>query len=120
METFRRTRSLGPLLGAALVVLALPLVHALVGESPTELEVIVAGYVPMIFVLLWMTDDAYRRRSTPCFDFGFLMWIFFPLTLLGYLVWTRGWWGLVVFAGMLAAIYVPWFVGTALTIVMFG
>jgi hypothetical protein len=113
-------RSLAPLLGAALVVLVLPVVHVLVGEPPTELEVIVAGYVPMIFVLLWMIEDAYRRRSTPCFDFGFLICVFFPLSLLGYLVWTRGWWGLVVFAGMLAAIYVPWFVGTAPTIVISG
>jgi hypothetical protein len=113
-------RSLAPLLGAALVVLVLPVVHVLVGEPPTELEVIVAGYVPMIFVLLWMIEDAYRRRSTPCFDFGFLICVLFPLSLLGYLVWTRGWWGLVVFAGMLAAIYVPWFVGTALTIVISG
>ena len=94
--------------------LLLPLAHAILGVPPTELAVLVVSYVPAVFVLLWMTDDAYQRRCTPCYDFGFLMWYFFPLTLLGYLLWTRGWWGLVVFVGITAVVYLPTLLQTAL------
>lgn len=106
--------SLGPLAGALAVVLLWPLVHVLLAVPPTALEMLVVSYVPLVFVLLWMSDDAHRRRCTPCHDFGFLMWYLFPLTLLGYLLWTRGWWGLVVFVGMLAIIYVPWIIADLL------
>ena len=109
--------SFGPLVAGSLVVM---LCLALGRITPLEPEWRLLGYVPGIFALLWITDDAHRRRCTPCFDFGFLMWYLFPLTLLGYLVWTRGWWGLIVFVGVLAVIYVPWLLGTALAIMAAG
>ncbi|HUE71860.1 MAG TPA: hypothetical protein VMP01_13325 [Pirellulaceae bacterium] len=111
LETF------GPLIAASLVVM---LCLLLGGLTPPGLEWRLLSYVPVIFALLWITEDARRRRCTPCFDFGLLMWYLFPLTLLGYLVWTRGWWGLVVFVGVLAVIYVPWMLGTALAIMAAG
>lgn len=113
----RRLEAVGPLVGAILAVwLLLPLAHAVLGVPPTEMEMLVASHVPAVFVVLWMTDDAYRRRCTPCHDFGFLMWYAFPLTLLGYLIWTRGWWGLAVFVGLLAITYLPAILGTAISL----
>ena len=114
----QRINALGPLLGAVLVVTLVPLIHALMGVPPSILESLVVSYAPGVFVLLWITDDAYRRHCTPCYDFGFLMWYLFPLTLLGYLVWTRGWWGLAVFAGLIALVYLPTAVGIAAWIVL--
>jgi hypothetical protein len=104
----RTLEALTPLLGAVFIVFFVPLVHALVAVPPNELELTVLSYVPSVFVVLWMAADAQRRRLTPCYDFGFLMLLLFPLTLLGYLLWTRGWWGIVVFIGMLALMYFPW------------
>lgn len=108
--------TLMPLAGALAVVLLWPLVHLLFGVPQTELEALLLGYVPAVFVLLWVTGDAHRRRCTPCHDFGFLMWYLFPLTLLGYLIWTRGWWGLAVFVGLLAIMYLPILLGTAISL----
>lgn len=97
-----------PLLGAMLLGLLMPLVHAVAGVPPTELELVVLSYVPTVFVLLWMAADAQHRRCTPCYDFGLLMSLLFPLTLLAYLLWTRGWWGIAVFMGIMALVYFPW------------
>lgn len=115
----KRLGALGPLLGAAVVVtLLLPLVHVLLNVPPTEFELLAASYVPSVFVLLWITDDAHRRRCTPCYDFGFLMWYLFPFSLLGYLVWTRGWWGLAVFGVLLAVMYGTWIVSGMLALLL--
>ncbi len=101
----------GPL-AAALVVMGLwPVVHAVARVPPSETELLMLSYVPGVFVMLWATGDAHRRRCTPFFDFGLLLWCLFPLSLLGYLVWTRGWWGVALFAGLLAVAYGAWIAG---------
>src|SRR5688572_25931879 len=92
-------------LAAALVLTGLwPIVRVFAGAPVTELELLVLSYVPGVFVMLWAMGDAQRQRCTPLFDFGLLMWLLFPLSLLGYLMWTRGWRGAVVFAGLMGAI----------------
>jgi hypothetical protein len=119
-RSLRRIRPLGPLLGAALAVMLLPAVHVLLGVPPTDLELAVASYVPAVFIVLWMMDDARMRHCTPCYDLGFFLLLLFPLSLLWYLVWTRTWWGLVVFAGMLAVVYVPWIIGNVAALLVAG
>jgi hypothetical protein len=34
-----------------------------------------------LMLILWMDADARRRRMLPCYDFGFLAGVFFPLSL---------------------------------------
>ena len=44
-----------------------------------------------LMLVFWADADARYRHCTPCFDFGFLVAIFFPVSLLWYCVWSRGW-----------------------------
>ena len=111
MQTFA---PFGPLAGALVVMFLWPLVHGILAVPPSEGELLLLSYVPSVFVMLWAIGDAQHRRCTPFFDFGLLIWYLFPLSLLGYLVWTRGWRGLAVFVALLAAIYVPWVISNVL------
>jgi hypothetical protein len=59
---------------------------------------------PGLFLLVWMMQDARRRRCAPCHEFGFLAGVYMPASLLWYLFWSRGWkgfWPLAAFAGLL-------------------
>lgn len=106
--------SLGPLLAMWVVIASALAVHAALALPISELEAVVLGYAPPLFALLWIADDAHRRRCTPSFDFPFLMALAFPLSALAYLVWTRGWRGIFLFGLLLALMYVPWAVLAAL------
>ncbi len=44
-----------------------------------------------LMLLLWADADARRRRRVPCFDFGLLAAVFFPVSVAWYCVWSRGW-----------------------------
>jgi len=93
---------------SALVALFLAVyVIADIPPSPAALAILWL-LLPISFVT-WVQFDAHRRRCTPCFDFATFMmstWIFsVPI----YLIWTRGWRG-VLLAGMFLALFLAPFV----------
>jgi hypothetical protein len=57
--------------------------------------------------VLWILLDAQRRRQIPCYDFGFLVAVFFPLSLGWYVFWSRGWRGIFLLVALLGLILVP-------------
>ena len=46
-----------------------------------------------ILLALWVVVDARHRKCIPCFDFGFLSYIFLPIAVPWYCFWSRGWRG---------------------------
>jgi hypothetical protein len=44
----------------------------------------------------------------PCFDFGLFAVLFFPVSLLWYCCWSRGWSGLLLLLLIFALWLVPW------------
>jgi hypothetical protein len=73
-------------------------------SSPAEY---VAGLCWGVPVAIWMNHDALRRRRRPCFDFGLFLLYAFPLSMLWYCFWSRGWRGLLLLIGLGSLLFVP-------------
>lgn len=61
--------------------------------------------------ILWVYCDAGRSDFEKPFDFGFLVYIFWPVALPWYLVSTRGVEGVLIFLGFIALWIGPWLMG---------
>jgi hypothetical protein len=58
-------------------------------------------------VVIWMDYDAIRLRRRPCFDFGLFLVLTFPLSIVWYCLWSRGWRGMKLLLGLVALLFVP-------------
>jgi hypothetical protein len=73
-----------------------------------------------VLSILWVVADARGRRVVPCFEFGFLCLVFFPISLAWYCFWSRGWRGLLTL-GLLASLRViPYFLGIVASVFRHG
>jgi hypothetical protein len=70
-----------------------------------------------LMLILWMDADARHRRRLPCYDFGLLATISFPVSLLWYCFWSRGWRGLLVLLLLLALWLGPYVIARVFWIV---
>ena len=61
-----------------------------------------------LMLAMWTDADARLRRVLPCDDFGLLVVIFFPLSLVWYCFWSRGWRGAILFIGLLTLVIAPY------------
>ncbi len=66
----------------------------LAGGASAVLQLLTANAVTW-GLMMWVDVDSRRRRRVPCHDFAFLVWLFLPISLVWYLLWTRGWRGLI-------------------------
>jgi len=73
-------------------------------SSPAEYVLGLCWGVP---VVIWMNYDAVRRRCRPCFDFGLFLIYAFPLSVLWYCFWSRGWRGTLLLLGLGSLLIVP-------------
>ena len=86
----KRLASLGILVTTVAMLSAVQIVYALVGASPTESLARLTSFALALACALWIVADAQSRRQTPCFDFGFLVAVFFPISVVWYVFWSRG------------------------------
>ncbi len=86
--------SFGPLLGLSAIVAVFASMYVLLGVRPPEDFERVVSSMQGLFIVYWIVTDARRRRKIPCHDFGFLVATSLPISLIWYLVWTRGFRGL--------------------------
>lgn len=54
------------------------------GAVPSRWAEILLSKGWLLFTLIWMTCDARRTRGLPCYDFGFLSGLWYPLSLIWY------------------------------------
>jgi hypothetical protein len=101
-------RAFGPLFIFATLLSLFNAAYILLGHSPSPSATLLLGYAQSLFILLWLMGDARRRRCTPCYDFGFLLAVYLPLSAVWYLLWTRGWKGIVWILGFIGLLYFPW------------
>jgi len=69
------------------------------------------GLVFVILSILWAYYDADRSDFEKPFDFGFLIYVFWPVAFPWYLVKTRGVEGLLLFFGFISLWLSPWLSG---------
>ncbi len=84
----------GPL--AAIAVLsgglaAFEVAYAALDVVPSEMFNLLAEYSLPLAVVLWVAADARQRRRVPCHDFGWLVLVYYPVSVAWYLIRTRGW-----------------------------
>ncbi len=82
-------------------------VYVLLGEEPPQSVLTLSSTVQSLFILYWVVADARRRRRVPCHDFGFLVGIYLPVSLIWYLVWSRGLRGLLLLGGFVVLVALP-------------
>jgi hypothetical protein len=85
---------LSPLVALSLATAAGLCLLTWAGGIPSAGTLLVLQYSWMFMLILWMDADARRRRQLPCYDFGLLAMLFFPLSLFWYCCWSRRWFGL--------------------------
>jgi hypothetical protein len=75
----------------------------------SEAANLLTSYSLSLFLIWWVVTDVRRERGhLPCHDFGFLIGITLPISLAWYLIWSRGWKGLLSLAFFGALMYLPW------------
>jgi hypothetical protein len=98
---------------APLAVFALAMAFALctlvaVGTDPSPGAELVLGYGWALMLLLWVDADARKRRQLPCYDFGLLAVVLFPVSVAWYCLWSRGWRGLLVLLALVSLWLLPY------------
>ena len=111
---------LAPLVALSLIMCAVFCAYTLVGIAPSPLAQMLSTVGWALLLLIWMDIDARHRRCVPCFDFGYLACLTFPVSLVWYCLWSRGWRGMLM-VGILVGLYLgPWLVATVVWAIKWG
>lgn len=81
------------------------------GEVVSDSTQSLWGFIFLIVTIIWVMADSETSDFHKPFDFGFLMYIFWPIALPYYLISTRGVEGIVLFIGLIGIWLGPWFAG---------
>ena len=81
------------------------------GEVVSDSTQSLWGLIFLVMTIVWAMADADTNEFEKPFDFGFLMYIFWPVALPYYLVSTRGIEGVVLFLGLISIWLGPWLAG---------
>lgn len=81
------------------------------GELVSDATQSLWSLVFVIITIIWVIADADTNNFEKPFDFGFLIYIFWPVALPYYLVSTRGVEGIVLFLGFVGIWIGPWLAG---------
>ncbi len=99
-------RSFGPLFFVTLIGCAVLSGYESADRSPPLLFAL-WGNVFWLSVVTWVQTDAQLRRQTPCFDFGWLVWMTAGVSIPWYLLRTRGSRGLLILLMFLFLLVLP-------------
>lgn len=116
----KRFVPLGILALTAAASAAVLIAHVAAGRSPSVAIERLISLGLALATVFWVMVDARARHRTPCYDFGFLVAVFFPASLVWYAVWSRGWKGLLTLFSLAALWFVPWLSATAFWMLRYG
>jgi hypothetical protein len=107
------------LVALSLATAAFLCAYVIMGAAPTRVAEMLVSTGWTVMLALWVDADARRRRRVPCFEVGFLVAAFLPVSLVCYCVWSRGWRrGLLVLLALLGLWAVPQLVAMYLRLVL--
>lgn len=81
------------------------------GEVVSDSTQSLWGFIFLIVTIVWAMADSETTEFERPFDFGFLMYVLWPIALPYYLISTRGIEGLVLFFGFASIWLGPWLAG---------
>lgn len=94
--------------------------YLVAGMAPSEPVEIVASFYVVFLLVYWIVADARRYERIPCFDFGFLCYVFFPFTLVWYCFWSRGWRGALTLLVLITIFFAPYIVAMIVWTALYG
>lgn len=109
---------LAPLVALALATAAALCAYVAAGTAPSPGAELAFGYGWALMLLLWVDADARQSRRLPCYDFGLLAILLFPLSLAWYCLWSRGWRGLLLLLALLGLWLLPYLTALAFWVVL--
>jgi hypothetical protein len=86
---------------------AATVVYAVARVEPVPILGWFLGAGPLLMVILWVYQDAQRRRIAAVTDLGFFLMLFWPIALPWYAFASRGRGGWKLLLGLLAIIFAP-------------
>ena len=92
-------------------------VYVVAGITPSAPAQWILSYTLPICFVTWVQADARFRRCTPCCDFGTFVLATWLIAIPWYLIWTRGWRGLLITAIFLGLLILPTIVAVFVWIV---
>jgi len=104
----RRIGPSGMLVASVAALSTFQVPYAATGVPPSAAATLLTSYGLALAFILWVADDARSRRCVPCFDFGFLVAVFFPASLVWYVLWSRGRRGMTKLVALFALMLLPW------------
>ena len=110
--------SFGALLVFTLIGCAVLTGYSFRGRFPPQFMFQLWDNVFWLSVVSWIQTDARLRRQTPCFDFGWLVWLTAWIAIPWYVVRTRGWRGLFVLLMFLVLYSLPPYLAMQVWIVL--
>ena len=97
----------GMLLLPVVATTILETIYRVVGAPPSESINLLFGVCWSIAFIFWIEADARRRGILPCHDFGFLVAVYFPVSVVWYAFWSRGRRGMLLLLSLLGLLIVP-------------
>jgi Cobalt uptake substrate-specific transmembrane region len=108
LDPMRTIASLGIVFITVVMHSVLQCGYVWAGQAPPDNFAQLGSLAFALACVLWAVADAQKRRKTPCFDFGFLVAVFFPISLIWYALWSRGVRGFLLLAALLGLMFIPW------------
>jgi hypothetical protein len=99
---------IGVLIATSVAFSAFLVMHVAVGRVPSEAATRLTSAGLALETVLWVMADARVGRRTPCYDFGFLVAVFFPVSLVWYMLWSRGRRGFLTLGALVGLLAMPW------------
>jgi len=88
----------------ALLCSLIAALYVIAQVEPSPLVVLFISVTPLIVVIMWLQRDAQRTGVGAVHDFGFFLWLAWPVVIPWYAWKTRGWAGWRLIAGLFALI----------------
>ena len=72
------------------VFTSIAIAYHMVGAEPSRPAQLLFSYGPPAGVAVWIEADARRRRRSPCWELGALVWFAWFIAVPTYCFWSRG------------------------------
>jgi VIT1/CCC1 family predicted Fe2+/Mn2+ transporter len=94
--------------------------YVALGIQPSQEAATLSSFALGLAFVLWAQADARSRRGLAFHDFGFLVGVFMPISLLWYVIWSRGWRGLATLAALMGLMLTPWLAAVTAWLLLHG
>lgn len=92
----------------------------MVGLAPSPTFQVATSFCWSLLLAFWIVADARRRKCVPCFDFGFFCYVFLPIAVPWYCLWSRGPRGVLTLVAFAALWLVPYMIASVVWLALYG